>query len=119
MIDRAFAGFARQASEFITRRAALMPLGAVVLSSTMTPSPTTASKASKKAKKKVKKACKAQVTKCRSIFLEFCLGLPGPPPGCPEFMETEFGPCCDLLRTCDAAASTLCLLEKAWEEFGP
>ncbi|MGH2614317.1 MAG: hypothetical protein ACRDJC_03680 [Thermomicrobiales bacterium] len=88
----------RRAAAAVTRRHSFLTLGAATLTAAAAPKSVEAGKAGKKARKK----CKRQRGKCRASVEEFCEG--------DATCESSLLPCCDPLATCNAGASTECLL---------
>jgi hypothetical protein len=109
MDDRAFDSLTRQAAEAVSRRGSLLTLSAAALAAGFAGAGVT------KAKKKNKKnKCPGQVEECRTGLFKVCA----------QFFDnegsgfsldrciTEFGPCCDFLQGCDAAAGFQCAVDK-------
>lgn len=100
MHETAFDTLARQASSVHDRRASLKALGAAaIVAAVAAPRAADAGKSSKKA---ALKKCKKQVSACKNEFEKACDGN-----------ETclTLVPCCDFLKTCDAAGQIKCITD--------
>jgi hypothetical protein len=100
-----FDAWTRQTAMTISRRRSILTLsGAGVAGAVAGPLVAQAGKRGKKCKKK----CQQQVSQCEDVVRAFCNDVDPSGNGC---LMTVL-PCCDPLKSCNAAASTQCFIDK-------
>jgi hypothetical protein len=114
MDDQAFDSLTRRTAEAVSRRGSMLTLGAAALAAGF--AGTGVTKAKKKNKKN-KNKCPGQVEECRTGLANVCAQFfdnEGSGFSLDECI-TEFGPCCEFLQGCDAAAGFQCAVDKIVE----
>jgi hypothetical protein len=104
VFDGDFDGVIRRTTNAMSRRASVFALGSVALSG-LTGTSVRAGKKGKKCNKKIDKTCKKQKGVCEASMEAFCEGQVEP-----AECQQACRPCCATLATCNAGASTECLL---------